>query len=66
MLPMPPQPCPPVGFPRIGGKLNSSPDRTGNGLLPSHDDGRAADQYSTLGLTGDEVRLLESYSLALG
>ncbi|MFI8483047.1 OprD family porin [Pseudomonas sp. NPDC078700] len=36
----------------LGLKLDSSPDRTGTGLLPTHDDGRAADEYSHLGLTG--------------
>ncbi|WP_095146953.1 MULTISPECIES: OprD family porin [unclassified Pseudomonas] len=36
----------------LGIKLDSSPDRTGTGLLPVHDDGRAADEYSKLGLTG--------------
>ncbi|MEH6367311.1 MAG: OprD family porin [Pseudomonas marincola] len=36
----------------LGIKLDSSPDRTGTGLLPTHDDGRAADEYSHLGLTG--------------
>lgn len=36
----------------LGIKLDSSPDRTGTGLLPTHDDGRAADEYSKLGLTG--------------
>jgi len=36
----------------VGVKLDSSPDRTGSGLLPTHDDGRAADEYSKLGLTG--------------
>lgn len=36
----------------LGIKLDSSPDRTGSGLLPTHDDGRAADEYSKLGLTG--------------
>lgn len=36
----------------LGVKLDSSPDRTGTGLLPTHDDGRAADEYSKLGLTG--------------
>ncbi|WP_409301792.1 OprD family porin [Pseudomonas sp. KCJK8993] len=36
----------------LGIKLDSSPDRTGTGLLPTHDDGRAANQYSKLGLTG--------------
>ena len=36
----------------MGIKLDSSPDRTGTGLLPTHDDGKAADEYSKLGLTG--------------
>jgi len=36
----------------LGVKLDSSPDRTGTGLLPTHDDGRAADEYSKWGLTG--------------
>jgi hypothetical protein len=36
----------------LGLKLDSSPDRTGTGLLPTHDDGRAADEYSKGGLTG--------------
>ncbi|MEG1041801.1 MAG: OprD family outer membrane porin, partial [Pseudomonas sp.] len=36
----------------LGIKLDSSPDRTGTGLLPTHDDGRAADEYSKLGITG--------------
>ena len=40
----------------LGIKLDSSPDRTGTGLLPTHDDGRAADEYSKLGLTG-KVRI---------
>lgn len=31
----------------LGVKLDSSPDRTGTGLLPTHDDGRAANQYSS-------------------
>jgi hypothetical protein len=35
----------------LGIKLDSSPDRTGTGLLPT-DDGRAVDEYSKLGLTG--------------
>ncbi len=35
----------------LGVKLDSSPDRTGTGLLPTHDDGQAADEYSKLGLT---------------
>ena len=37
-------------------KLDSSPDRTGTGLLPTHDDGRAANEYSKLGLTGKQQR----------
>ncbi|PVZ41832.1 OprD family porin [Pseudomonas sp. CC120222-01a] len=36
----------------MGIKLDSSPDRTDTGLLPTHDDGKAADEYSKLGLTG--------------
>nr|WP_314877441.1 OprD family porin [uncultured Pseudomonas sp.] len=36
----------------VGVKLDSSEDRTGTGLLPTHDDGKAADEYSKLGLTG--------------
>lgn len=36
----------------LGVKLDSSPDRTGTGLLPTHDNGRAADEYSKWGLTG--------------
>ena len=35
----------------LGVKLDSSPDRTGTGLLPT-DNGRAVDDYSKLGLTG--------------
>lgn len=35
----------------LGIKLDSSPDRAGTGLLPVHDDGRAADAFSRLGLT---------------
>lgn len=35
----------------LGLKLDSSPDRTGSGLLPTHDDGRAADQFGRVGLT---------------
>lgn len=35
----------------LGLKLDSSPDRAGSGLLPVHDDGRAADEFSRLGLT---------------
>ncbi|MEK1909488.1 MAG: OprD family porin [Pseudomonas chlororaphis] len=36
----------------LGIKLDSSPNRTGTGLLPTHDDGRAADEYAKVGLTG--------------
>lgn len=36
----------------LGVKLDSGKGRTGTGLLPTHDDGRAADEYSKLGLTG--------------
>ncbi|MND23937.1 Porin-like protein NicP precursor [compost metagenome] len=43
----------------LGVKLDSSPDRTGTGLLPTHDDGRAADEFSRLGLTG-KVRVSKS------
>ena len=35
----------------LGVKLDSSPDRTGSGLLPT-DNGRAVDDYAKLGLTG--------------
>lgn len=35
----------------MGIKLDSSPDRTGSGLLPTHDNGKAAGEYSKLGLT---------------
>ncbi|WP_313629603.1 OprD family porin [Pseudomonas sp.] len=35
----------------VGLKLDSSPDRTGTGILPVHDDGRAPDEYSKAGLT---------------
>lgn len=46
----------PIGFGfdalgTLGLKLDSSPDRVNTGLLPVHDDGRAADDYSRLGLT---------------
>ncbi|AEA69185.1 OprD family porin [Pseudomonas brassicacearum] len=46
----------PVGFGidalgTLGLKLDSSPDRVNTGLLPITDDGRAADDYSRLGLT---------------
>lgn len=34
----------------LGLKLDSSPDRVNSGLLPVHDDGRAADDYSRLGV----------------
>nr|MBO2509558.1 outer membrane porin, OprD family [Gammaproteobacteria bacterium] len=35
----------------LGIKLDSSPERGNSGLLPVQDDGRAADEYSRLGLT---------------
>lgn len=35
----------------LGVKLDSSPDRTGTGLLPVGSDGRAPDEYAKLGLT---------------
>ncbi|MGJ3439479.1 OprD family porin [Pseudomonas sp. Je.1.5.c] len=35
----------------LGIKLDSSPDRTGTGLLPKHGNGRAADEFSTLAPT---------------
>ncbi|UVM41918.1 OprD family porin [Pseudomonas brassicacearum] len=46
----------PVGFGidalgTLGLKLDSRPDRVNTGLLPITDDGRAADDYSRLGLT---------------
>ncbi|MDT8924518.1 OprD family porin [Pseudomonas taiwanensis] len=46
----------PVGFgldtiAMVGVKLDSSPDRTGTGLLPKHGDGRAADEFSSLAPT---------------
>ena len=43
----------------LGIKLDSSPDRTDTGLLPTHDDGKAADEYSKLGLTG-KVKVSQS------
>ena len=43
----------------LGVKLDSSPDRTDTGLLPTHDDGKAADEYSKLGLTG-KVKLSQT------
>jgi len=43
----------------LGIKLDSSPDRTDTGLLPTHDDGKAADEYSKLGLTG-KVKLSQT------
>lgn len=36
----------------VGVRLDSSPDRTGSGLLPVRSDGRAAAQYGKLGVTG--------------
>ncbi|BAN49255.1 OprD family porin [Metapseudomonas resinovorans] len=35
----------------LGMKLDSGAGRAGTGLLPVHDDGRAADEFSSLGLT---------------
>ncbi|HEK1691716.1 TPA: OprD family porin [Pseudomonas putida] len=54
----------PVGFGldalgMLGIKLDSSPDRADTGLLPTHDDGKAADEYSKLGLTG-KVKVSET------
>ena len=43
----------------LGLKLDSSPDRTGSGLLPTHDDGRAADEFGRVGLTA-KVRVSNS------
>ncbi|PAU86750.1 outer membrane porin, OprD family [Pseudomonas sp. WN033] len=59
----------PVGFGLdaqglLGVKLDSGRGRTGTGLLPTHDDGRAADEYSKLGLTA-KARISES-ELRLG
>ncbi len=48
----------------LGLKLDSSPDRTGSGLLPSHDDGRAADEFGRLAVTA-KVRVSSS-ELKLG
>ena len=36
----------------LGIKLDSSPDRANTGLLPVRDNGRAADEYSRLGVAG--------------
>lgn len=35
---------------QLGVKLDSSPERSGSGLLPRHADGRAADEFSRVGL----------------
>ncbi|MFF7063784.1 OprD family outer membrane porin [Pseudomonas sp. NPDC008258] len=35
---------------QLGVKLDSSPARSGSGLLPRHSDGRAADEFSRLGV----------------
>ncbi|MGE7992882.1 OprD family porin [Pseudomonas sp. NPDC089554] len=43
----------------LGIKLDSSPDRSGTGLLLRGSDGRAKDEYSKLGLTG-KVRFAKS------
>lgn len=48
----------------LGLKLDSSPDRTGSGLLPTHDDGRAADEFGRLAVTA-KVRVSSS-ELKLG
>lgn len=56
-----------VGFDTLGMlgvRLDSSPDRTGTGLLPVHDNGRAPSEYSKLGLTG-KMRISKS-ELRLG
>ncbi|MGN7741031.1 OprD family porin [Pseudomonas sp. 22526] len=44
---------------KLGLKLDSSPDRSGTGLLPVQSDGRAPDSYSRLGLTA-KVRVSRS------
>ncbi|PKI22284.1 OprD family porin [Pseudomonas monteilii] len=54
----------PIGFGvdaigMLGIKLDSSPDRTGTGLLPRGADKRAADDYSKLAVTG-KARLAQS------
>ncbi|WXL24294.1 OprD family porin [Ectopseudomonas mendocina] len=43
----------------LGLKLDSSPDRTGSGMLPNNGSGRAEDDYSSLGLTA-KVRVSNS------
>lgn len=43
----------------LGLKLDSSPDRTGTGLLPTHDDGRAADEFGRVALTA-KVRVSDT------
>ncbi|WP_425930149.1 OprD family porin [Pseudomonas sp. NyZ201] len=43
----------------LGLKLDSSPDRTGTGLLPIHDDGRAADEFGRVALTA-KVRVSDT------
>lgn len=35
----------------LGVKLDSGPGRSGTGLLPVHDDGRAADEFASVGMT---------------
>ncbi|UZE15678.1 OprD family porin [Pseudomonas sp. B21-054] len=35
----------------LGVKLDSGPGRSGTGLLPVHDDGRAADEFASAGMT---------------
>ncbi|MCS4063770.1 outer membrane porin, OprD family [Pseudomonas sp. LB-090624] len=43
----------------LGIKLDSSPDRAGSGLLPVHDNGRAANEFTRLGLTA-KVKMSET------
>ena len=43
----------------LGVKLDSSADRVNTGLLPVHDDGRAADEFANLGLTG-KIRISQT------
>ncbi|MDG9883698.1 OprD family porin [Pseudomonas sp. GD04058] len=43
----------------LGLKLDSSPDRTGTGLLPTHDDGHAADEFGRVALTA-KVRVSDT------
>lgn len=43
----------------VGVKLDSGKGRSGTGLLPVHDDGRAADDFASLGVAG-KVRLAKT------